>query len=134
MEVVADKTTSFINIIDYYQPQITLDSKMFKTHLRFRDKIAETNQSLNLLNPIWIDYDLSLWGEFQAYNFLCAYAVFTNIGIPKVSINYAAQNTKWPGRLEVISTNPLIILDATHNAHGAESLCSTLEGYMLKMK
>jgi dihydrofolate synthase/folylpolyglutamate synthase len=35
---------------------------------------------------------------------------------------------RWPGRLEVVSENPRILLDGAHNPEGAESLARALEG------
>jgi dihydrofolate synthase/folylpolyglutamate synthase len=34
---------------------------------------------------------------------------------------------RWPGRLEILQENPLIILDGAHNPHGAESLREALK-------
>lgn len=43
----------------------------------------------------------------------------------------ALQSLTWPGRLEKVSEQPLIFLDAAHNAHGARALAHTLaEPYM----
>ncbi|MNC09632.1 Folylpolyglutamate synthase [compost metagenome] len=35
---------------------------------------------------------------------------------------------RWPGRLELVSENPRILLDGAHNPEGAESLARALEG------
>ena len=72
-------------------------------------------------------YHLNLAGSFQVDNFLCAYAAFKYLQIGINSIQYAAKHTKWSGRLEIINTNPLVIIDAMHNAHGAESLYNSLK-------
>lgn len=45
----------------------------------------------------------------------------------------ALQSLTWPGRLEKVSEQPLIFLDAAHNAHGTRALARTLaEPYMRK--
>lgn len=39
----------------------------------------------------------------------------------------ALEETNWPGRLEVVSREPLIILDGAHNPHAIKALLATLE-------
>ncbi|HMT02503.1 MAG TPA: Mur ligase family protein [Burkholderiales bacterium] len=112
LEAVKKRTTNYVNVIEKYNPIIKLDTKNFKTILKFRGE----------------EYSLSLFGKFQAYNFLCAYEVLGDLGIAKDSIKYMAENTKWAYRLEVIEKEPLLIFDATHNEHGAKHLHETLQG------
>lgn len=106
------KTNNYINVLDKYSVHIDFDLSNFITKIKFDDKT----------------YNLSLLGKFQAWNFLCAYEVFNYLEIPEVSLLYAAENTKWPGRLEVINHDPLIMLDATHNEAGARQLYNSLSG------
>ena len=35
--------------------------------------------------------------------------------------------TSWPGRLEVVSREPLMILDGAHNPHAIKALLATLK-------
>ncbi|MCC8435296.1 bifunctional folylpolyglutamate synthase/dihydrofolate synthase [Brevibacillus sp. M2.1A] len=42
-------------------------------------------------------------------------------------ISRGLQQTRWPGRLEVISPRPMVILDGAHNQEGMEALVSSLE-------
>ncbi|MFD2369884.1 bifunctional folylpolyglutamate synthase/dihydrofolate synthase [Brevibacillus sp. GCM10020057] len=37
------------------------------------------------------------------------------------------QQTRWPGRLEIVSPRPLVILDGAHNREGMEALAGSLE-------
>lgn len=39
----------------------------------------------------------------------------------------ALEETNWPGRLEVVSREPLMILDGAHNPHAIKALLATLE-------
>lgn len=119
IKVVSAKTRNYINVLDYYTPEVVLDCMQFKTILRFTDPTGSDNRLHQ--------YDINLFGKFQAYNFLCAYQVFTSLKLPQASIIYAAENTHWAGRLQVIARNPLIILDATHNPAGAQSICESLD-------
>ncbi|EJL43849.1 bifunctional folylpolyglutamate synthase/dihydrofolate synthase [Brevibacillus agri] len=42
-------------------------------------------------------------------------------------ISRGLQQTRWPGRLEVVSPRPLVILDGAHNQEGMEALANSLE-------
>jgi dihydrofolate synthase/folylpolyglutamate synthase len=42
-------------------------------------------------------------------------------------IRAGLEKTKWPGRMEIIGREPLIICDATHNPEGARVLRDTLD-------
>ncbi|MFS9153195.1 folylpolyglutamate synthase/dihydrofolate synthase family protein [Streptococcus infantis] len=39
----------------------------------------------------------------------------------------ALEETRWPGRLEVVSRDPLMILDGAHNPHAIKALVATLQ-------
>ena len=43
------------------------------------------------------------------------------------SIAQALEETRWPGRLEVVSRDPLMILDGAHNPHAIKALVATLQ-------
>ncbi|HET0498353.1 TPA: bifunctional folylpolyglutamate synthase/dihydrofolate synthase [Streptococcus pneumoniae] len=42
-------------------------------------------------------------------------------------IAQALEETRWPGRLEVVSREPLMILDGAHNPHAIKALLTTLQ-------
>ncbi|CEY32792.1 folylpolyglutamate synthase [Streptococcus pneumoniae] len=42
-------------------------------------------------------------------------------------IGQALEETRWPGRLEVVSRAPLMILDGAHNPHAIKALLATLQ-------
>ena len=39
----------------------------------------------------------------------------------------ALKETRWPGRLEVVSSDPLLLLDGAHNPHAIKALLATLQ-------
>ncbi len=74
---------------------------------------------------------LPLHGAFQAQNALLALAAveaFMGRGVPRaldadaVARGFAAASS--PGRLEVVSTEPVTVLDAAHNPHGVAALAT----------
>ena len=42
-------------------------------------------------------------------------------------IAQALKETRWPGRLEVLSSEPMMILDGAHNPHAIKALLTTLQ-------
>lgn len=42
-------------------------------------------------------------------------------------IGQALEETRWPGRLEIVSRDPLMILDGAHNPHAIKALLTTLQ-------
>lgn len=65
------------------------------------------------------NYSLSLLGEHQAVNMALALRTVEELKpdfpVKKSEIKTALKNIYWPGRMEIISENPLVILDAAHN-------------------
>lgn len=81
------------------------------------------------------EYHTPLIGVFQADNVALAIiaalelrkyndGLFSNIN--NKSLSSGVLNTAWPGRLEVINDNPIILLDGSHNAHAMERIVETL--------
>ena len=42
-------------------------------------------------------------------------------------IAQALEETRWPGRLEIVSRDPLLLLDGAHNPHAIKALLATLQ-------
>ncbi len=77
-------------------------------------------------------YHVSLVGEHQSLNATVALAALDHArqaGVPvqPEGIRAGFEAVDWPGRLEVLSREPLIIADAAHNAASARRLRATLE-------
>ncbi len=76
---------------------------------------------------------VALLGDHQRENTavaLCALEVLEEKGLIKISedkIRKGLFNASWPGRAEIISRDPLIIIDGAHNPSGAESLKKLLK-------
>ncbi len=50
------------------------------------------------------------------------------------SISEGLKNAKWPGRLEIIKDNPLILVDGAHNIDGITRVCDFLKSQPFMMK
>lgn len=74
-------------------------------------------------------YSSSLLGTYQALNVSLAIEAVKIIdaNITNDIIKNALLNTFWPGRLEVINNNPMVLIDGAHNIHGIDALVSTVK-------
>ncbi len=77
---------------------------------------------------------IHLPGDFQTYN--AAVAVKTvqllkeqGYKIEESDIRNGLKKTEWPGRIEVVSTNPTVIIDGAHNPDAVEKLSYSLKKY-----
>lgn len=74
------------------------------------------------------DLTLPLIGDHQRENAalaLAALEILEERGLLELNENKVREGlmtTSWPGRVEILSRNPTILLDGAHNPHGAESL------------
>jgi len=73
-----------------------------------------------------------LLGSFQCFNMAVAYAALCKLdalgalNISQDAIASGFQDAKWPGRLEIVSSKPLVVLDGAHNPDGATALASSI--------
>jgi len=75
---------------------------------------------------------VSLPGEHQVENLALALRAVEALNARGFSINQdqvqmGVGNTRWPGRLEVVRTNPTVLLDGAHNPAGARALAAYLD-------
>ena len=74
-----------------------------------------------------------LLGNHQIENILIALATIKqfenqrNISIPKTAIKQAIESTTLPGRIQILSKSPLIIIDAAHNPAGINALVNFIQ-------
>lgn len=76
---------------------------------------------------------LPLIGHYQLENAALAVAAleYLNDSSPFViddkAMKKGLEGVRWPGRCQVLSENPLIVLDVAHNPNGAEALAASLK-------
>lgn len=83
------------------------------------------------------EYELSLKGEFQKRNasvVLAAVKVLRKRGfeIDETAVRSGFANTIWPARFEIMSENPLIIIDGGHNSQCVDAFCENLDKMKIK--
>lgn len=77
------------------------------------------------------EYSLSLCGEYQIENALTVIETAYNcgLGMSYELIKSALADTFFPARAEIISKNPLVVLDGAHNPDGARALSGIMKKY-----
>ena len=80
------------------------------------------------------EYEIQLPGAHQIVNASLAIVAAKIVSkqdprITEEHLHLGAVHTKWPGRLEKISSCPDVILDGAHNPNGAEALRNALDKY-----
>ncbi|MCL4328819.1 MAG: bifunctional folylpolyglutamate synthase/dihydrofolate synthase [Candidatus Thermoplasmatota archaeon] len=79
-------------------------------------------------------YDLrcSMPGKYQIRNLLTSVIALENLPDPpsRVEIEKGIENSRWPGRLELVRDDPPIILDSAHNPPAAQALVTSLKGLL----
>jgi dihydrofolate synthase/folylpolyglutamate synthase len=79
----------------------------------------------------WHNLKTALLGHYQVENASLAIAACEllkkdNVAISLKSIKSGLAKTRWPGRMEIVSDRPLIILDGAHNLIAARNLAKFL--------
>ena len=70
-----------------------------------------------------------LAGSHQLENSVTAVQALRKLGIAERAIEAGIAATKWPGRLEQVSTSPRIIIDGAHNPAGARALAAYIQQF-----
>lgn len=105
-----------------------INKKKSKVFLIDKNNINNVTSNLNGTIFSYKDFDnieLQMLGKYQTENATIALEIVSHLkqfNISKENIYNGLKNTFWPGRLEIISKDPLIILDGAHNIDGVERL------------
>ncbi len=78
-------------------------------------------------------YKTSLSGEYQIENAILVIETAKLLGIDSSMVKKGLENTFFPARQEIISQNPLVILDGAHNPDGALALSQIMKQYKGKI-
>ncbi len=100
-------------------------------------KIAKEKRSKFISAKTGRSIKSPLEGKHQIINTSIALAAIDELRKNGYDINHRAvvnglDSVRWPGRLQVVSRKPLIILDGAHNPAGAKALVSYLSSYHKK--
>jgi dihydrofolate synthase / folylpolyglutamate synthase len=111
----------------------TLSAPLFRLKKDFRVR-RNANRSFSYygLDHVWRGITTSLTGSHQVENAALVLAACellnrNNTVISLKHIQAGLNNTCWPGRLEVVSDHPMIILDGAHNLNASRELAKYLK-------
>jgi dihydrofolate synthase/folylpolyglutamate synthase len=85
--------------------------------------------SITGLRGIYESLTIPLIGRHQAQNAALAVAALEALsptGIPHTFVEQGLPRVEWPGRLEIVSDSPVVMMDGAHNPHAAQALRDTL--------
>lgn len=122
------KEKSFVIVGDSNKEFLRAVSEKKKNFVNTEEKYKDVRYNLNFKNfmtEIYINekkFNLSLFGDYQVKNFLCAYEALKHLGISDEIIEKAVSKVVWQCRFERFSQNPLTILEGAHNIDGILNL------------
>ena len=103
----------------------------FHLQSRTADQVGHVEIEATTGASIWTRMPVILRGPHQASNATLAIAVahelrLQNWSLPDAAVRAGLNSVNWPARVEVISRNPTVIIDAAHNWESARALVATL--------
>ena len=77
---------------------------------------------------------LPLLGDYQMENAACAVAAIEALQSARFEIRYddivsGLARVNWPARLQVLDTDPLLVIDGAHNAYSLRTMASSVKKY-----
>jgi dihydrofolate synthase/folylpolyglutamate synthase len=77
-----------------------------------------------------LDFHCRLPGAFQLDNARTALAALRALELPDHALQSGVAQARWPGRIEIVHRDPLVILDGAHNESGAAALADYLRAFV----
>ncbi len=128
--VTAVSQPSAITVLENLASELNAPLFRLKKDFRVR-RNADHTFSYYGLDHVWRGITTSLTGSHQVENAALVLAACEllsrgNTILPLKHIQAGLDNTRWPGRLEVVSDHPMIILDGAHNLNASKELAKYL--------
>ncbi len=110
------------------------NSKLLLLDEKYNYKVTESSlktQKFKIINDIDLTCEIKIPGEHQVRNAVLA-VVTVNYLQKKFPVNNkqitnGLKNAYWPGRMEIISEDPLLIMDGAHNTESMKNLVKFLK-------
>lgn len=118
-------------------------NEILKKHSKEIIFTAKANNITYNIEKTTFDYknykniEISMLGRFQVENACIAIETLEkidNMGYEIKNIPNSIKNAQWNCRFQVISKNPLVIIDGAHNPHGALALRDNIDLYLKDKK
>lgn len=109
----------------------------YEKHFLAKDINSKNSEKFNYVGHqnTFEQLEISMLGQHQIRNASCAIMaieILSNtygLQVTENELKLGLQNAKKPGRLEKISTEPMILIDGAHNLEGIKSLVQTMKSH-----
>lgn len=93
--------------------------------------VSQTESTISISTPKWsIETEIPLHGQHQATNAGIAAMLSRQIAsVQPETIAEGLRNAHWPGRFEIMSMEPLVILDGAHNPGACAKVSTLIDRY-----
>ncbi len=104
--------------------------KDFKLHIK---SISKEGIIFDLKTPFkgYKNIKISLLGKYQAQNCACAIVAWeilkNKYNFKDINLNSVLSSLSFPGRMEIVQKNPLVLLDGAHNPQKMRALSETIK-------
>lgn len=128
----SDEVKNVIKQICYDKNATYIETNFDDIEIKKSDIYSQVYDA-TIFDESYENIEIKLIGEHQINNSILALTVIKylecnkGLKIDDKSIRKGLINTKWPGRIEKISENPLFIIDGAHNEDGALSLAKAID-------
>ncbi|MFH2046897.1 MAG: folylpolyglutamate synthase/dihydrofolate synthase family protein [Pseudomonadota bacterium] len=123
--ITGAKQKSAINVLKNISSKKRAPFYLFGNNFKIKNNENGTFTYFGIKN-IWPDMQTSLHGDHQIENAALVLAacelLADKIDLSEKHIRAGLKQTIWPGRLEIISSSPCVILDGAHNIGAAQAL------------
>lgn len=127
-EVSVQKQTELFVADNNVSDVIQNEKGVMKEVLVSEDISAALSRGIAYMHKDFGKVQLKLFGTYQIENSILAATVCKKVlQLSDEVILQGLKNTYWPGRFEVVSERPLIIIDGAHNEDAAEKLAQTIQ-------
>jgi len=97
-------------------------------------RVTSRGETFRLTTPdgVYDNLTPALLGEHQVGNAalaIRAVELFLGRGLDPAVVRKSLKSVRWPGRFQILSSRPPLILDGAHNADGARILAAALDRY-----
>jgi dihydrofolate synthase/folylpolyglutamate synthase len=137
-ETIEEITKEKVAAINLDTKQIFITQQNKKIHMILNNEAKKFKLIPKIIDSKFSNINLKyLYGDHQIMNAELAKQIAENISkkyfnkIQLKDINIGLEQTRWPGRFQIISKKPTIIFDVAHNNAGIESFIQTLNIFLL---
>ncbi len=110
---------------------VTVGTSEADVRVTYGGRTNHTEAAVSIEGPDWdLETRIPLLGEHQAENAAIAATLARQVAdVSRSDVERGLRNAHWPGRFEVMDTEPLVVLDGAHNPGACERLAETLSSF-----